>query len=231
MFMFPLEGENPTRHTHYVLWSIIIICIGVFFFTLFNGKEETFTQWGYIPVSSEMQSIFTSMFLHGGHWHIIGNVIFLWMFGDNIEDVIGHFFFLLCYLACGTAATYTYAGFHPDSVVPLVGSSGAISGIIGIYLVFFPKVSADIVFFIFNWEIGKIRTTIFVAVSCWFALQILFGLVVEATSLGEYIRVAFSAHAGGFVTGALLGLIFLQLGYVKRYFHNGKKHWLFGYAT
>lgn len=231
MFISPLEEENPTRHTHFVLWSIIIVCIGLFFVTIFNGKEETFTQWGYIPSSSERLNVFTSMFLHGGRWHIIGNMFFLWMFGDNIEDVIGHFFFLACYLLCGIAATMTYTGFHPDSASPLIGASGAISGIVGMYLVFFPKVSAHIVFSIFYWEIHRVKTTIFAAVGCWFSMQILFGLLVEATSLGDYIRVAFSAHVGGFIVGMLLGFIFLQLGYVERYFHNGKKHWLLGYAA
>lgn len=76
MFIFPLEGDNPTRHRHFVVWSIIIICTGFLLTTLFNGKEETFSQWGYIPASSEAVNIFTSMFLHGGLLHIIGNMFF-----------------------------------------------------------------------------------------------------------------------------------------------------------
>lgn len=152
------------------------------------------------------------------------------MFGDNIEDVIGHFLFLVCYLLCGIAATFTYASFHPDSVVPLIGASGAVSGIVGMYLIFFPKVSADIVFFIFYWEIHRVRTTVLAAVGSWFAMQILLGLIVEATTLGEYIRVAFSAHIGGFLAGMILGFVFSRLGYVTRYFHSGRKHWLLGYA-
>jgi len=228
--MFPLEGQNPTRHTHFVLWSIISVCTGLFFATLVIGKENVFLQWGYLPASSENVNILTSMFLHGGHWHLIGNMFFLWMFGDNIEDVVGHFLFLLCYVVCGVLATLTYYGFHPDSIIPLIGASGAISGIAGMYLVFFPRVSADIVIFIFRWEINRIKTTAIVAIGCWFAMQVMLGLLIEATPLGEYFRIAFSAHVGGFVAGVALGLIFLRLGYVDRYFQGGKKHWLFGYA-
>jgi len=231
MFIFPLEGDNPTRHSHYFLWAIIIICFVLFFITLINGKEDTFQEWGYIPALNEHLNVFTSMFLHGGRWHIIGNMLFLWMFGDNIEDVVGHMFFLLCYLICGIAATFTYASFHPDSLVPLIGASGAISGLIGMYLVFFPKISADIVFYIFYWEIHKVKTTIFVAIACWFGIQILFSFLIEATSLGKYVRIAFSAHAGGFVAGLVLGFVFLKLGYIRRYMSNGRKHWLLGYST
>lgn len=229
--MFPLEGENPTRHTHYVLWIIIISCIILAFAPLFNsGKKEVFLEWGYIPADHEDLKMFTSMFFHGGRGHIIGNMFFLWMFGDNVEDVIGHVFFLICYLICGVVATMTYASFHPGSFTPLIGASGAISGIVGMYLVFFPKVSAEIIIFIFHWEIHNIKTTIFAAVGCWFLIQLLLGIFIEATVIGEYIRIAFSAHAGGFIMGLILGFIFVKLGYIDRYIHDGKKHWLLGYA-
>jgi membrane associated rhomboid family serine protease len=159
----------------------------------------------------------------------MGNMLFLWMFGDNIEDVVGHFFFLSCYLLSGVVGALTYASLHPDSTMPLIGASGALSGIVGMYMIFFPKVSAEIIFLFFYWEIYRVQTTTLSAIGFWFGLQVILGLTIEATSLGEYIKVAFSAHVGGFATGALLGVLFRQSGYVKRYFHNGKKHWLLGY--
>jgi len=207
------------------------ICCLLFFVTLLNGKQETALQWGFIPANSEPIKIVTSMFLHGGHWHLLGNMVFLWMFGDNIEDVVGSLFFLFCYFLAGIVATVTYSTFHQESVIPLVGASGALSGIIGMYLVFFPKVSAELVIYFFYWEVHKVKTTIYVAVGCWFAMQFLLFLLIEETEASKIIRVAFSAHLGGFLAGVIFGYIFVWLGYVNRYVRNGKKHWLFGYAT
>ena len=231
MFILPVEGDNPTRHRHYVVWTLIAVCFTVFITTLFQGREDFIYEWGYKPGQYSLLTVFTSMFVHGGHWHILGNMFWLWMFGDNIEDVLGHFLFLICYFLCGVGAILMYTQIHPGSMIPVVGASGAISGIAGMYLMFFPRVDAELVLFIFRWEVHSIRTTIYVAVGCWFLMQLALGILVESTSVGEVIRTAFSGHVGGFLTGTALGWIFVRMGFIKRYISCRKRHWLLGYAT
>jgi len=232
MFVYPEEVENPTRHDHYMLWIIIAACTASFLITLLMGTRETALQFGYIPATAEGSRIITSMFVHGGFLHLLGNMFFFWMFGDNVEDVIGSLPFMTCHLLAGVASIRVYDLLHPGSTIPLVGASGAISGVAGMYIVFFPTAAADLVFYFRSWEFGRFRTRVAYALGAWFGMQLILVLLVERTSLGESVRIAFSAHVGGFIAGIVLGSLFLLLGYMKRYkCKSDNRSWLLGYAT
>jgi membrane associated rhomboid family serine protease len=221
VFVLPLEVENPTRGKQYVLWAIIVANVIVFVVSILHGADLSKT-WGYRPAHPTMSTVLTSMFLHGGYLHILGNMFFLWMFGDNIEDVIGPYFFGLSYLGCGIAATFFYTALNAESTIPLIGASGAISGVVGMYVAFFPRASADLVVYLYRWQLRKVRTTIFVAVGIWFAEQVALAALLDTTGLNQYIRIAFSAHIGGFLMGVLLGIFFSSLGILDSYIQNGK---------
>jgi membrane associated rhomboid family serine protease len=232
VFVVPIERDNPTRHRHFVLWALIAANTLVFFPSWFLTDHVTFFRaYGFVPVEAAWTSVYTSMFVHGGWMHLVGNMVFLWMFGDNVEDVIGPFAFLAAYLLGGAAAVLAYFPFHASSTTPLVGASGAVSAVVGMYLVFFPHVKADLVIYFWRWEINTVPTTILGAVVAWFVEQLALMLIAEFTSLGQFVRVAFSAHVGGFLAGALLGSIFIALGYMHRYAASNARHWLFGYVT
>ena len=230
MFIIPVEGKNLTKHGHLSLWLVAFTCVLVAVLRLFSGPPDIFATSGFVPASPSVETLFSSMFLHAGLLHLIGNLFFLIMFGDNIEDVLGHSLFLISYLFCGAAAALGYMLLHPDSQVQLVGASGAISGILGMYLVFFPRVAAKLSFYAFHREIRSIKTTVLVAIGGWFALQLLLVLLVEMTSIGDRIRIAFSAHIAGFLAGIVVGGFFVSMGCMKNYVSRRKSHWLFGYC-
>lgn len=221
MFLVPIEGYNPTRHAHYVLRAVIGLNVAAFagswLWILFTRDTGLFSQFGFVPAHPSSLTLLTSMFLHGGLLHLLGNMFFLWIFGDNVEDVLGGPLFLGCYLLCGLAAVFAYYPFHAHSTVPLVGASGAISGVIGMYLVFFPKVRAELCIYLFRFELARFPVTIFAAVLAWLAEQVVLALLTEMTALGKLVPVAFSAHVGGFLAGCALGWGLRLLGLVRRY--------------
>jgi membrane associated rhomboid family serine protease len=232
MFVLPVEEDNPTRHRHYALWALIAANTVVFLPTwLLTDHLQFFQTYGLVPAHPSLVTAYTSMFLHAGWMHLLGNMLFLMMFGDNIEDVIGPVLFLLAYFLGGFAAVFSYLPLHSASTIPLVGASGAISAVVGMYLVFFPYAKADLVIYFLRWEITAIPTTIIGAVAAWFAEQLALMLFAEFTSLGQFVRVAFSAHVGGFLAGAACGLLFVTLGYVRRYVANAPRNRVFGYVT
>ena len=147
-------------------------------------------------------TIFTSMFLHGGWMHLIGNMVYLWIFGDNIEHSLGHVRYLVFYLICGIAAAFAQSISAPTSEVPMVGASGAISGILGAYLVLHPR--ANIKVFVFMIIITTINLPAYIVLGGWFVMQLLSSAQVNAGEAG----VAFLAHIGGFVAGAVLIFFF-----------------------
>lgn len=231
MFIIPIEGKNPTKHGHLSLWLVVFACVLLAVVRLFAGPPDIFSTSGFVPASPSIETLFTSMFLHAGLLHLIGNMIFLIMFGDNIEDVLGDLLFLTSYFICGVAAALGYMLLHPHSQVQLVGASGAISGILGMYLVFFPRAAAKLSFYAFHREIRSIRTTVLIAIGGWFALQLLLVFLIEMTSIGDRIRIAFSAHIAGFLAGVVVGKIFVACGCMKNYLSRRKRHWLFGYCV
>lgn len=216
--MFPLKDSVPSSTFPFVNWAIIFINIVVFYNMLHMtspNEQEFIFEYGLVPkklfVENSMLTltdryvpILTSMFMHGGFMHIIGNMYFLFIFGDNVEDKLGHIRYLLIYLLFGVAAAATQIIMFPDSVVPMVGASGAIAGVMGAYLVFYPraKVKTLIVIIIFI-TIAEIPAFIFLLI--WFLFQFLNG-----TGGGAYSNVAWWAHIGGFLAGLGYAIYFLK---------------------
>jgi membrane associated rhomboid family serine protease len=213
--MFPVHDDNPTRITPYVTYLLLIACVLVFFWQLSLGdaQQQAVYSFGVIPsvlfatksLPVELQilpawlTIFSSMFLHGGWMHLIGNMLYLWVFGNNVEDAMGHGRFIVFYLLCGLLAALTQAVLNPDSEIPMVGASGAISGVLGAYLLLHPHARILVII-----PIGILIYTPWIAaywvLGFWFVLQILNSLV----SASETGGVAYGAHLGGFVAGMLL---------------------------
>lgn len=207
--MFPIRDHNPSGRTPYVTIALIAINILVFL-GYFLSKNELqlqyfFMQWGVVPArimaGEGYETFVTSMFLHAGWMHLAGNMLFLWIYGDNLEDVMGHVGFLLFYLACGAVAAL--AQFLPDttSPLPMVGASGAIAGVMGGYLLLFPRAKVDVaIIFVIFFRIFAIPAWIVLGV--WFAIQIFSGAMTPSDAGG----VAYWAHAGGFAAGLILTL-------------------------
>jgi membrane associated rhomboid family serine protease len=235
--MIPIRDDQPRYSTPYVTYFIIGLNILVFLFELSIGAQgrralNAFVfQFGVVPIHFEralagtghytlgttLPTILTSMFLHGGWLHVIGNMWFLWIFGDNIEDYLGHFRYLIFYLVCGIAAAITHIIFNLGSNEPTVGASGAIAGVMGAYIVLYPRARVLtlvilIVFFTFWW------IPAWVFLGYWFVLQFLSG---AATSIAETSHgtggIAFWAHVGGFLAGILMIKIFPQRTRSYRY--------------
>jgi rhomboid family protein len=217
--MIPIHDDNPTHRTPIVTVALIVACVLVYFWQVSLGSRAAagvVYSFGFIPavlftdatlppelaVVPASVTLFTSMFLHGGFMHLAGNMLYLWVFGNNIEDVCGHLRFLLFYLLCGVAAAFAQALPNPASEVPMIGASGAISGLLGAYLLLFPhaRVHVLIPFGILwmhqipaGWVLGF-----------WFLFQLLSGLAADPTQPG----VAFLAHIGGFIAGMVLIFLF-----------------------
>jgi membrane associated rhomboid family serine protease len=215
--MFPIRDHNPSGSTPYVTYALIAFNILIFFsyWSLFADERALtlfFYDWAMIPAkvtqAGDYTGLFTSMFLHGGLMHLAGNMLFLWIFGDNMEDRMGHLPYLAFYLASGVIASLAHILGGPGSMVPTVGASGAIAGVMGGYLLLFPRARVDILLiFIIFFRVITIPAALMLAL--WFAFQVLAGLGSSTQSGG----VAYWAHAGGFVAGAVLTLpVFWRLG-------------------
>lgn len=215
--MFPIRDHNPSGHTPYVTWALIALNVAVFlaYWPFMQNEMQLayfYDEWGLVPAyvteGHDLHGLLTSMFLHGGWMHLLGNMLFLWIFGDNMEDEMGPMRFLLFYLASGFAAAGLQILADPYSQIPMVGASGAIAGVMGGYLLLFPKARVDIfVFFIIFIRIFPVRAWLMLGL--WFGMQIFGGISTPSEEGG----VAFWAHAGGFVAGLLLALpLWLRLG-------------------
>ncbi|MGR3460955.1 MAG: rhomboid family intramembrane serine protease [Roseovarius sp.] len=215
--MFPIRDHNPSGSTPYVTWALIALNVGIFlsYWPLFSDERALtlfFRDWAMIPAQvtarGELSGLVTSMFLHGGVLHLGGNMLFLWIFGDNLEDRMGHVPFLAFYLASGVAAGLAQVMGAPGSMVPTVGASGAIAGVMGGYLLLFPRARVDIlIIIIFFVRIITIPAALVLVI--WFAFQVIAGLGADPDMGG----VAYWAHVGGFVAGVILALpVFLRLG-------------------
>ncbi|MGR3822117.1 MAG: rhomboid family intramembrane serine protease [Salipiger marinus] len=215
--MFPIRDHNPSGRTPFVTYALILANAGIFFsyWSLFDSPralDAFFWDWAMIPakISDGMgfAGLVTSMFLHGGLMHLGGNMLFLFIFGDNIEDALGHLRFLGFYLATGLAAALAQYLMEPGSPIPMVGASGAIAGVMGAYLLMFPRARIDIlIILVIIFKILPIPAWLLLA--AWFALQLFGGLGTSAAEGG----VAYWAHAGGFVAGlALIAPVWLARG-------------------
>lgn len=214
--MFPIRDHNPSGRIPYVTYALIVINVLVFvsYAGVIDDARFGSILGDYALVPAEFSrgedtfTLLTSMFMHGGWMHLIGNMLFLWIFGDNLEDAFGHIWFLIFYLACGVAADLAHILPNPNSQVPLVGASGAIAGVMGGYLLLFPKAKVDVLLiFIVFFRVFSIAAWIVLLI--WFGLQVFSG----AGSPTDGAGVAYWAHAGGFVAGVLLSLpYFLKQG-------------------
>jgi membrane associated rhomboid family serine protease len=213
--MIPISDDNPVKITPIVTWAIIALCVMVYLWERQLGHEldhaidvlgfkpdmlfaHRHRVAGFIAVPA-FTAIVISMFLHGSILHIAGNMLYLWIFGNNVEDAMGHFRFILFYLVCGVAAALSLAWMDPGSKLPMIGASGAISGVLAGYVLLFPRakvtviVPLGIIFF-------PLAISAFWVVGLWFVLQIISAAITDPGQPG----VAWGAHVGGFLAGLVL---------------------------
>ncbi|PJA78375.1 MAG: rhomboid family intramembrane serine protease [Nitrospirae bacterium CG_4_9_14_3_um_filter_51_5] len=216
--MIPLQDDNPTEITPVVTVAFIVACILVFLYEIslpMPSNEAFIYMYGAIPavVLGHTQlppelgglpaygTLISSMFLHGGWMHLMGNMLYLWIFGNNIEDVMGHAKFVMFYLTCGVLAALSHALIDPESTIPMVGASGAISGILGGYLLLYPH--ARVLVLVPYGFIGTFNVPAAMVLGLWFLMQVFSGGVSLGNQGGG---IAFFAHIGGFLAGmALIG--------------------------
>lgn len=207
--MIPLRDVIPSRTRPVVTVALIAVNAAVFLHqqALAPREFEVFVrEWGLVPAQFSVVAVLTSMFMHGGWMHVIGNLLYLWIFGDNVEDRMGHGRFLVFYLLCGVAAAMLQVAVNPASQVPMVGASGAIAGVLGAYLVMFPRsrILTLVPIFVFV-QIIEVPALLFLGL--WFLLQLLSGVGTLGQS-ADVGGVAFWAHAGGFVAGLVAVWVF-----------------------
>lgn len=223
--MLPVSDDNPATTTPVVCWLLIASCVGVFVYQLSLGLDtpqgEAFIlSYGLVPgrvfggldgpamsgAPMAEATLFTSMFLHGGILHLGFNMLFLWIFGDNVEGAMGHVRFLMFYLLTGLAAALTQGFMDVNSQVPMVGASGAISGVLGAYLLLYPTANVRVLLFL-GVVLTSFRIPAVIVLGLWFALQVLSSQMAPD---GQEGGVAFWAHIGGFVAGMVLVWIFVR---------------------
>ena len=229
--MFPIRDDNPHFTTPYATYGLIAANVLAWFLLQGLGTEPALSasvcRLGFIPgdvlgtapagaafpigpdtacmldgTGGSWHTLLTSMFLHGGWMHLIGNMWFLWIFGNNVEDAMGHVRFVVFYLLCGAAAALLQAAFDTDSVIPMVGASGAIGGVMGAYVMMYPRVHVHLLV-VFGFVTTVAVPAVFM-LGYWFVLQLLSGTLSRAGQGG----VAFWAHVGGFVAGVVLSFVF-----------------------
>jgi len=216
IFALPLYDDNPVRRPPVVTFALIGMCIGAFLWQLGQNEELVAYRYGMIPAVlfgyAELPAriaaihpwatVFTSMFLHGGWLHLGGNMLFLWIFGNNVEDLLGRARYLVLYLGAGVAAALVQALLNRASEVPMLGASGAIAGVLGAYLITYPRANVHVFLWliIFFWIV---TVPAWILLGFWFGMQLLSALTAAPDSPG----VAFGAHVGGFVAGVVLFLM------------------------
>jgi len=206
--MFPIGDDDSARRLTPIV-TYVLIAINVIFFLLeMNGGNAFVETWAFIPSrfldnpASQFPTLFTSMFMHAGWMHLLGNMLYLWIFGDNIEDRFGHGKFTIFYFLCGLAATFAQMVVNPDSSIPNVGASGAIAGVLGSYILLYPQGKIKILA-----GRGVTYAPALLVIGLWIVLQLFSGIGSLQTS-GQQGGVAYMAHIGGFVAGLLLTFLF-----------------------
>jgi len=222
--MIPIRDDNPAAKPPLITVTFIALCSLVFLWqqTLTQDAQEIVVMtMGAIPavliggvsLPAEFQqlpalaTIFTSMFLHGGWMHLLGNMLYLWIFGNNIEDAMGHTRFIVFYLLCGVIAVFTHALPNADSAIPMIGASGAISGVLGAYLLLYPHARVLVLIWL-GFFITTVRLPAVIVLGFWFGFQLLSSAIADSQTGG----VAWGAHIGGFVAGLTLIGIFKRKG-------------------
>lgn len=207
--MMPLGDDNTGRRSvPIVTYALIAINVLVFLLEM-SGGDPFIIQWSFIPAefvaspATEFVTLFTSMFMHAGTVHLAGNMLYLWIFGDNVEDNFGQVKFVIFYILSGLAATALQLFFTADSNIPNLGASGAIAGVMGAYLLMFPGRRINVL-------VGRMITQMnaLIVVGFWFVLQLFSGIGSLDPALADTGGVAYMAHIGGFVAGFLLAFLF-----------------------
>lgn len=206
--LFPIGDDNSTRKSLPVVTYALIALNVIFFFIEMSGGEPFIKQWSVVPSrlvknpAGDFITIFTSMFMHGGWMHLLGNMLYLWIFGDNVEDRFGKVKYLLFYLLCGIGATIAQVAVNPGSSIPNLGASGAISGVLAAYILINPKGRVNVLM-----GRGVVAMPALVVIGLWVVLQFINGIgaITESAETGG---VAYMAHIGGFVTGLVLTFLF-----------------------
>jgi len=211
--LIPLRDINPTERFAIVTFILIVLNIAVFVYELTLGEmagERFFASFALVPKRlfaadagpgpsvPASATLFTSMFLHGGFLHIAGNMLYLWIFGNNVEDATGRIRFVLFYLLCGCCAAYVHAMMNSDSVTPMIGASGAVSGVLGAYLLLYPRARV-VTLVLFGFYVRAIEVPAMLVLGFWFVLQVLSALISNSAG-----GVAWYAHIAGFAAGMLL---------------------------
>jgi membrane associated rhomboid family serine protease len=211
--MFPIGDDNSARRSvPYVTYALVAINVLVFFLELNNG-DAFIQEWAFIPArfsadpAANIPTVFSAMFMHGGWLHLGGNMLYLWIFGDNVEDRFGHVKYLTFYLLAGIAATFAQYLVLPESNVPNVGASGAIAGVLGAYILMFPHARVNVL-------LGRsvVAMPALLVLGFWIVLQLVSGVGSIAYTDADVGGVAYMAHVGGFVAGFLMALLFRGAG-------------------
>ncbi len=215
--MFPISDDNPEPGQPLVTWAIIAVCVAVFLWEMSlpaGDADRAINQFGAVPaalfgssatgVTPAWATVFTSMFMHASLGHVGGNMLYLWIFGDNVELAMGRIRFLVFYLVCGVAAALAQALQAPESTIPLIGASGAISGVLGSYLLIQPFGRVRVLIMPLPFFVRVVTVPSLVVLGFWFVIQFLSGLSSDGAKGG----VAFWAHIGGFIAGMVLTPIF-----------------------
>ena len=206
--MMPLGDDNSGRRiTPIVTYVLIAINVLVFFLELNNG-EDFIQRWAFVPSrfladpAGDFATLFTSMFMHAGWAHLLGNMLYLWIFGDNVEDRLGHALFFVFYIVCGLAATFAQMAISLGSSVANVGASGAIAGVLGAYLVMYPGKQVRVL-------MGRavVPMSALIVIGLWFLLQIFSQISMFSAGSQDQGGVAYMAHIGGFVAGLVLAFL------------------------
>ena len=203
--MLPIGDDNTGRRITPVVTYVLIALNVVFFLVEMNGGEAFIQRWAFVPrrfladPAGDFATLFTAMFMHAGWLHLLGNMLYLWIFGDNVEDRFGHAKFVIFYLVCGIAATFAQLAFSADSAVPNLGASGAVAGVLGAYLLLYPRGRVHVMM-----GRGVVPAPALMVIGLWFALQLFSGIGSVASNVDDGGGVAYMAHVGGFVTGFLL---------------------------
>ena len=228
--VLPLHDDNPTTTKPYVTVGLMIACVLVYVWqhlllnaeaaqrvvyalgvipSVIMGRENLPAELALVP---QPVTVLTSMFLHGGLLHLAGNLLYLWIFGNNVEEAMGHGRFLIFYVLCGIAAVFAQVLPNPGSIVPMIGASGAISGVLGAYLLLYPRarvlLGLPLGFLIV--ELGRFRAGW--VLLAWFVMQLLMGGMSATRPPSTHGGIAFAAHIGGFVAGLLLVTVFKRRG-------------------
>jgi len=207
--MFPVGDDNSQRRTFPTVTITLIVLNVLVFLAELGGGDQFITEWAFVPSrfsqdpGANIATIFSAMFMHGGWLHLFGNMLFLWIFGDNVEDRFGHVKFLIFYLLAGIAATFAQYWVSPESGIPNVGASGAIAGVLGAYILMFPQSRVNVL-------LGRqiVAMPAFAVLGMWIVLQLVSGVGTIAATDESAGGIAYMAHIGGFVSGVLMTFLF-----------------------